>query len=173
MPDAPQPPAVRRPLPRWLGDAARALEPLWIGATAALFVIWGYDLIPHGIRMLGHSGQMETIEWAVYMSLLAAFPATCIIVALVLPRLFKGEAATIVKAFAVVVAIALGLIYIFDGRLLLAALAIVPAIATALMAPGASLSAARVENARATGQIVEAQWRASTHQSSWRPNQSW
>ena len=137
MPDAPPPLAVRRPLPRWLSDAARALEPLWIGSTAALFVIWGYDLIPRAIRMLGHSGQMETIEWGVYTSMLAAFPVTCIIIALVLPRLFKGAAATIVKAFAVIVALALGLIYVFDGRILIAALAIVPAIATALMAPGA------------------------------------
>ena len=133
MPDAPPPPAARRPLPRWISDAARALEPLWIGSMAALFVIWGYDLIPRAIRMLGHSGQMETIEWGVYTSMLAAFPVTCIIIALVLPRLFKGAAATIVKAFAVIVALALGLIYVFDGRILIAALAIVPAIATALM----------------------------------------
>jgi hypothetical protein len=73
----------------------------------------------------------------VYLAMLVGFPVTCMIIALVLPRIFRGQAATIVKAFAVVVAIALGVIYVFDGRLILAAIAILPAIATALMAPGA------------------------------------
>jgi hypothetical protein len=71
------------------------------------------------------------------MSMLVGFPVTCIIVALVLPRIFRGQSAIVVKAFAVVVAIALGVFYVLDGRLFLGAIAIVPAIATALMAPGA------------------------------------
>ena len=59
-------PVVRRPLPQWVYETARGVEPLWISSTAALFVLWGYDLIPRAIRMLGHSGRMETIEWGVY-----------------------------------------------------------------------------------------------------------
>ena len=71
------------------------------------------------------------------MSLLAAFPAVCIVIALALPRFFKGQSATVVKAFTIVVALALGLLFIADGRLVLAAIAVVPAIATALLSPGA------------------------------------
>lgn len=126
-----------RPLPRWATELARGLEPLWTGATVTLFVVWGYALIPSAIRMLGRSGRMETIEWGVYMSLLTAFPVVCILVALSLPRVFKGEAATIAKAFAIVVALALGVMFIAEGRVALAAIAIVPAIVTALLSPGA------------------------------------
>ena len=137
MPDSPGSPIVRRPLPRWIGDTARALEPLWIASTAALFIIWGYDLLPRAIRALGHSGQTETIEWAVYMSMLVGFPIVCIIIAVVLPRFLGKQSATIVKAFAVAAAICLGVMYVVDGRMILAVIAILPAVATALMAPGA------------------------------------
>ena len=136
MADARQSP-LKRPLPGWIGAVTRAIEPLWIASTAALFVIWGYDLIPRAIRMLGHSGQMETIEWGVYMSLLAGYPLTCIIIALVLPRLVSEQAATTLKAFAVLVVLVLGVMYLAEGRVALAAIALVPAVATGLMAPGA------------------------------------
>ena len=126
-----------RPLPRWASEIARGVEPLWTGAVVTLFVVWGYALIPPAIRMLGRSGRMETIEWGVYMSLLVGFPAVCIVIALALPRFFKGQAATIAKAFTIVVALALGALFIADGRFLLAAIALVPAIVTALLSPGA------------------------------------
>ena len=87
--------------------------------------------------MLGRSGRMETIEWGVYMSLLAGFPVVCIVIALALPRFFKGQPATIAKAFTIVVALALGALFIADGRFVLAAIALVPAIVTALLSPGA------------------------------------
>jgi hypothetical protein len=137
MGEAARPLSLRRPLPAWLNEAARALEPLWIASTASLFVIWGYDLIPRAIRALGHSGRTETIEWAVYMSMLVAYPVTCIVIALAVPRIFKGEAATVVKAFVVLAAIVCGIVYVANGRLAFAAVALVPAMATALMAPGA------------------------------------
>src|SRR5690349_3401836 len=92
---------IRRPLPEWTSAITRAAEPLWISSTAALFIVWGYSLIPRLIRLLGHSGQAETIEWAVYMSMLVGFPIACIIVALALPRIFKGTLASIVKSFVV------------------------------------------------------------------------
>lgn len=126
-----------RPLPRWASEIARGVEPLWTAAVATLFVVWGYALIPPAIRMLGRSGRMETIEWGVYMSLLAGFPVVCIVIALALPRFFKGQPATIAKAFTIVVALALGALFIADGRFVLAAIALVPAIVTALLSPGA------------------------------------
>lgn len=137
MAEGARPLPLMRPLPRWIGDVARGLEPLWVASTAALFVIWGYDLIPRAIRMLGHSGRMETVEWGVYMAMLVGFPVACIVIAFGLTRVGKGQAAIIVKAFVVLTAIALGVMYVFDGRIVLATLALVPAFATALMAPGA------------------------------------
>jgi hypothetical protein len=128
---------LKRPLPPWIGELARAIEPLWIASTAALFVVWGYDLIPRAIRALGRSGRVETVEWGVYMSMLVGYPLTCIVIALVLPRILRGQAATIVKSFAILAAVALGISYLIDGRLILAAVALAPAIATALLAPGA------------------------------------
>lgn len=126
-----------RPLPRWATEIARGIEPLWIGATLTLFVVWGYSLIPSAIRMLGRSGRMETIEWGVYMSLLIGFPVVCILIGLALPRLVRGQYAIIAKTFAIVVALAVGVMFIADGRLALAAIAIVPAVITALLSPGA------------------------------------
>ena len=127
----------RRPLPDWIPAIARGAEPLWVASMAALFAVWGYDLIPKAIRMLGHSGQTETVEWAVYMSMLVGFPVACILVAAGLTRLRRGEAATIVKAFAILAVFSLGIAYVVNGRLALAAIALVPAVITALMSPGA------------------------------------
>jgi len=118
-------------------EVARGVEPLWIGATATLFLIWGYELIPAVIRMLGHSGQTETIEWGVYMSLLVAFPVVCILIGIALPRVLKGQLATVVKAFAIVVAILLGIKFILDGRVLLAMIALVPTIIATLLSTNA------------------------------------
>jgi hypothetical protein len=124
---------VTNRISRWATEVARGIEPLWIGATASLFIIWGYALIPRAIRAMGHSGLIETIEWGVYMSLLVGFPVTCIIIGLALPRIWHGRVTAIVKSIAIIGALALGLKFVFDGRLLLAAIAIVPAVITVLM----------------------------------------
>jgi hypothetical protein len=131
------PTMLRRPLPAWTTELARSIEPLWIASTAALFVLWGYDWIPRVIHMLGHSGQRETIEWAVYMSLLVGFPVVAIVIALALPKVFRGQAATIVKAFVIVVAMTSALMFAFDGRTALIAVALVPAVLGALTSTGA------------------------------------
>ena len=98
--DAASTPAPR-PLPAPAIAVARAGEPLWVASLATLFVVWGYDLFPKLIRLLGRAGQTETVEWAVYMSLLAGFPLAVLIIALVVPRVLGVYAQTIVKASAV------------------------------------------------------------------------
>lgn len=132
-----EPAVTRRPLPEWTSDLARSIEPLWIASTAALFVLWGYDWIPRLIRMLGHSGQMETIEWAVYMSMLAGFPVVAIVIAVVLPRFLKGQASTVVKAFVIVVAMTSAIMFALNGRAGLVAIALIPALVGALTSTGA------------------------------------
>ena len=128
---------MSRPLPRWVTEVARGVEPLWIAATATLFIVWGYELIPQAIRMLGHSGQTETVEWGVYMSLLVGFPVVCILIGLVVPRAINAQAATMVKAFAIVVAILLAIKFVVDGRILLAVIALVPTIIATLLSTNA------------------------------------
>ena len=126
------PPVKRRPLPSAATAVVRAGEPLWVASLATLFVVWGYDLIPKLIRLLGRAGQTETVEWAVYMSLLAGFPLAVLIVALVIPRVLGVYAQAIVKASAVLFALWIGLLFVIDGRIHLAFLAAVPAFLTAL-----------------------------------------
>jgi hypothetical protein len=135
---------------RWAAEAARGIEPLWIGATASIFIIWGYALIPRAIRAMGHTGLMETIEWGVYISLLVGFPLVCIIVGLALPRVWQGRLATAVKTIAIVLSLALGIKFVLDGRLLLAAIAAIPALITTLM----SFDAYRILSERPVEGIV-------------------
>ncbi|MEO8576947.1 MAG: hypothetical protein ABI556_09615 [Gemmatimonadales bacterium] len=120
----------RRPLPAAATAIARAGEPLWVASLAALFVVWGYDLIPKLIRLLGRAGQTETVEWAVYMSLLTAFPLAVLIIGLVVPRVLGVYAQTIVKASAVVFALWIALLFLVQGRMDLLLLAFIPAVAT-------------------------------------------
>ena len=114
----------RRPLPAAATGIARAGEPLWVASLAALFVVWGYDLIPKLIRLLGRAGQTETVEWAVYMSLLAGFPFAVLIIALVVPKVLGVYAQTIVKASAVLFALWIGLLFLIDGRIAYAVMAL-------------------------------------------------
>ena len=122
---------ARRPLPAAATAIARAGEPLWVASLAALSVVWGYDLIPKLIRLLGRAGQTETVEWAVYMSLLAGFPLAVLIIALVVPRVLGVYAQTIVKASAVLFALWIALLFLAQGRMVLFLLAVIPAFWTA------------------------------------------
>lgn len=55
-------------------DARRSLEYLWPASLGVVGVVAGWWLIPILIHMMGRGGQQETIEWALYMSLLLAYP---------------------------------------------------------------------------------------------------
>jgi hypothetical protein len=48
-------------------------EPLWIAALGVQFVVLGPFLVPTLIRVLGGGGHIETVEWAIYMSLLVGY----------------------------------------------------------------------------------------------------
>ncbi|MEO8192544.1 MAG: hypothetical protein ABI681_01755 [Gemmatimonadales bacterium] len=146
----------RRPLPASAIAFARSIEPLWVASLAALFVVWGYEWIPRLIRAVGRAGQTETVEWAVYMSLLAGFPIAAVIVALVLPRLRGGQWATVVKGFLVLVALCYAILFAFHGRLGLVAIALIPALIIAAFAfRGRDFSPAlRADAAASLGAIV-------------------
>jgi len=55
-------------------DARKSLEYLWPASLGILGVVAGWWLIPVLIHMMGRGGQQETIEWALYMSLLVVYP---------------------------------------------------------------------------------------------------
>lgn len=130
--------AARRPLPRVVVAIEENLDELWVGSLAALFVVWGYHWIPRLIRMLGRGGQTETVELAVYISLLAGFPLLSLFIAVVMPRLFRGHAQLVLKASAVLFALWIALGFVFDGRIGIAALALVPAVVVATIQFGFS-----------------------------------
>jgi hypothetical protein len=66
------------------------------------------------------------------MSMLVAFPAMCVVVAVIIPRLAKGSAATMIKAFVILATLAYAIAFALEGRLALALIALIPALATTL-----------------------------------------
>ncbi len=75
----------------------RAIEPLWIAALGAQFIVLGGLLLPRIIRLLGRGGAAETVEWAVWMSLLFVFPLAAWIVGWGVPKVASERAASLLK----------------------------------------------------------------------------
>ena len=115
----------------------RAFEPLWIAALGIQFIAGGAVILPRLIRLMGRGGAVETVEWAVYMSMLFVFPVVVLLVGWVLPRVAGSAAASFAK---------LGLVLLvlveFAGYVVLTR-AIVPAIC-AVLAAAAGLGLLRI-----------------------------
>ena len=62
-------------------DSRRTLEYLWPAALGVLGVVIGWWLVPASIHAIGRGGQQETVEWALYMSLLVIFPPVVLFLA--------------------------------------------------------------------------------------------
>ncbi|MEO5904517.1 MAG: hypothetical protein ABIQ55_10925 [Gemmatimonadaceae bacterium] len=62
-------------------DARKSLEYLWPASLGVVGVVAGWWLIPVLIHMMGRGGQQETIEWALYMSLLVVYPPLVLLLA--------------------------------------------------------------------------------------------
>lgn len=168
----------KRPLPAFVTALSDAAEPLWTASLAALFVVWGYDLIPRAIHMLGRGGQTETIEWAVYMSLLAGFPVATALIGLVVPRVFGKYAQTIIKASLVLFAVWIALLFAIDGRIVPALIALVPAVATALLEIKFKDDAARAPHTPVAGVAIlvlvgVAAWMCAGGLVSWTRGSDW
>lgn len=101
------------------------IDPLWAWCFAALAPVAGYWLIPRLIRAVGRGGQIETVEWALYMSMLTFFPAgTALVVLMARSERWRG-AARIVQGAIVAAALAGAFAYAVQGN--------VPAVALALL----------------------------------------
>ncbi len=58
-----------------IGKAGRKnLSDLWPASLGVVGVVAGWFLVPGLIHLMGRGGQQETIEWALYMSLLVVYP---------------------------------------------------------------------------------------------------
>ena len=120
--------------PSGLTEVARKFEPLWIAALGVQLIAGGGILLPHLIRLMGRGGAVETVEWAVYMSMLFVFPVAVAIVGWVFPRLLGEGAASVVKRGLVLLVLVEFAVYV------VAAGGIVPALAaTAAAAAGTAL----------------------------------
>src|SRR6478609_907867 len=87
-------------------DARRSLEFLWPASLGVIGVLLGWWLIPAAIHAVGRGGQQETVEWALYMSLLVIFPP----VVLVLAR--GGERLFVLRMTIVILSIVAGVGYV-------------------------------------------------------------
>ena len=87
-------------------DSWRALEYLWPAALGAFGAVLGWWLVPVSIRAIGRGGQQETVEWALYMSLLFIFPP----VVLFLAR--RGERFFVLRMTIVVLSILAAVVFV-------------------------------------------------------------
>lgn len=74
-----------------------AIEPLWIAALGAQFIVLGGLLLPRIIRLMGRGGAVETVEWAVWMSMLFIFPPLVWLIGWVSPRVLGAGTSSLVK----------------------------------------------------------------------------
>jgi hypothetical protein len=81
------------------------IEPLWAAALGIHFVVFGRAIVPVLIHLVGRGGQVETVEWAIYMALLFVYAPLVVIVAWVLPRRASPDAASWVRLAIVLLAI--------------------------------------------------------------------
>ena len=120
--------------PSGLTEIARKFEPLWIAALGVQLIAGGGILLPRLIRLMGRGGAVETVEWAVYMSMLFVFPVAVGIVGWVFPRLLGEGAASVVKRGLVLLVLVEFAVYVVAAR------GIVPALAaTAAAVAGTAL----------------------------------
>lgn len=73
----------------WSGELkslTRRAEPLWPLALGIHALVLGKIIVPAAIHMVGRGGQVETVEWAIYMSLLFLYAPAMILLGWTLPR---------------------------------------------------------------------------------------
>jgi hypothetical protein len=117
-------------------EVRRALEPLWVAALGIQFIVGGSLLLPRLIRLLGRGGAVETVEWAIYMSMLFVFPVAVAVIGWWLPR---------IGGHGLVAAVKLGLVFLLVAELAVyAAMSGGVPVVAALIASGLSIVLLRV-----------------------------
>ncbi|HUQ47284.1 MAG TPA: hypothetical protein VM053_03450 [Gemmatimonadaceae bacterium] len=110
-------------------DSRRTLEYLWPAALGVGGVVLGWWMVPVAIHAIGRGGQQETVEWALYMSLLVIFPP----VVLLLAR--GGQKFFVPRMAMVILPIVLGAVFVMRSpdRLVSVALALLGGAATVFL----------------------------------------
>lgn len=70
---------------------------LWVSGLGVVVVVGGYVTTRALLRITGHSGRAETVEWGTYLILLVAFPSIALATELLLPKLGLGMLAQRMK----------------------------------------------------------------------------
>jgi len=167
-----------RPPPAWVRAAWAGLEPLWIASLALAFVIWGYRWLPDLIQLFGRAGRTETVEWAVYLSLLFGFPVVAVFIAFGLPRLAGRQTLRIVKAALLLLTAFSSLSFAVRGRLgvVLAALALALAslvVAGTLRTGRGRLTTRELPNALPLIFVSSVSWLSAGGLVSWESSVEW
>lgn len=68
--------------------------PLWIAALGIQFAVLGRLVVPAMIHLVGRGGQVETVEWLIYMSLLVGYVPLIWVFAVLLPAKLSSRAAS-------------------------------------------------------------------------------
>ena len=122
------------------------IDPLWAWALAALAPVAGYWVIPRLIRAVGRGGQIETVEWALYVSMLTFFPAGAAIVILMARSDRWRRASRIAQGFIVAAAVACAMAYALQGNLPAVGLALLLGTGTAFATRAARTTIAARES---------------------------
>lgn len=91
---------------QWIRLAWSEIEPLWVAGLALVIIIPGFEWGSAIIQVFGRGGQRETVEWAVYLSVLVVFPLAVLIVARFIPITFGDSGTKSLKAVLVLFLVA-------------------------------------------------------------------
>lgn len=120
--------------PSWI-----QIEPLWIPALALLIIIPGYEWGAAIIQFFGRGGQTETVEWAVYLSLLVGFPIAVALMVYVLPLAGKARLELFIKRALLLFLAAESIAYVAGSQVRSIVAAGAMAVLTVLFLTGRSL----------------------------------
>ncbi len=110
-------------------DSRKTLEFLWPASLGVIGVVLGWYLIPVAIHLVGRGGQQETIEWALYMSLLVIFPPLVLLLARGGARLRVARMSVVALSLLAVV----GYVLLSPNRIVGIALALAAGTATVVL----------------------------------------
>lgn len=98
-------------------DALRQrAEPLWIAALGIHFVVLGRILVPAMIHLVGRGGQVETVEWAIYMALLVGYVPLVLMLARIPARWVPSSVTSLIRQAIVAGALIELVLYVFTAN---------------------------------------------------------
>lgn len=119
-----------RASPSRLEAFAQRVEPLWIAALGIQFVVLGPLIVPAMIHLAGRGGQVDTVEWLIYMLLLIAYAPLVSVFAAVLPGRLSPRTISVLRLAVVAVALVELVVYSLSGNRRFLVMAVVASLVT-------------------------------------------